>query len=367
MINMKRVSRKLVLSMILLILLLYYGYQNIYKSRITVHLDRNEIIQSNFDFIHEHWKEEKLSQLQAQESYTTITATSQFNYFLQLCHWVHQQWESSVPDPYPLSNAIDILADIRAQKTGGFCGQYAYVFADVLKSVGFFDVRYVELWGPMGQSHFSVEVWCDQYEKWIMLDPHQALYYELNDSGIPANAYEIRESLLNASFHVKEKPIHAQIPVKHYVSKNVYMNFAVSLRSDLLRHSTPLTIQDRFDMFLFYQDQHTKPSAFKQFGHVIPYRHITMRKEDIYYDCNYVRVEYTIDFSEPHVALEFFTDQSMANFQGFIVSEDQGKTWKSSPYQFQITGKREEYEIWVKPVNMFDRQGMTTKVYIQFH
>ncbi|GAK59710.1 hypothetical protein U27_06695 [Candidatus Vecturithrix granuli] len=364
--NKQHFLRILVLSIILCLLVAYYAYQKIYTSPITVSIEKNFVITSNFDFIHEHWKEEKLSQLRTQESYATITATTQFDYFLQLCHWVHQQWEWSEPDPYPLSNALDILADIRAKKTGGFCGQYAYVFADVLKSIGFFDVRYIELWSPTGKSHFSVEVWSDQYEKWIMLDPDQALYYELADSKIPANAYEIRESLLNPAFKVNERPVHAQTPIAHHVTKDVYANFAVSLRSDLLRHTKPLTVQDRFDMFLFYQDQHTQTSAFQQVGDKIPYRHITTRKEDIYYDCNRVRIEYSIDTSLPGVVLEFFTEQSMANFKGFIVSVDQGKTWKYSPYQYLLTGQHDEYEVWVRPVNMFDRHGITTKAYIRF-
>ncbi len=357
--------RVIVLGLILSLLIIYYVYREIGSTSIEVNIDRNFIIQSNFNFTYEHWKEEKLLQLREQEDYKDITSDNQFNYFLQLCNWVHQQWEHSNPDPYPLSNAIDILADIRSQKTGGFCGQYSYVLADVLKSLGFFAVRYVELWSNSGESHFVVEVWCDQYEKWVILDPDRNLYYELTAPELPANAYEIRNSLYTNS-EVRARNIETRSIIGEDSKKNLYANFAVSLRSDLFRHTKPLSIQDRFDMFLFFKDGSTDETVFKMFNNRLPYRHITTRKEDIYYDCNRVRIEYSISEAANQVFLEFYTDRSMANFKTFALSFDKGKTWKQIYYQIVLTDEFEEYELWVRPLNMFDRPGCITKAHIFF-
>jgi len=150
---------------------------------------------SNFDFVPEHWREPGLRQLRDGEDYRQITGQTQLELFRKLADWTHRQWTLSVPDPYPPSNAMDILREIRAGRTGGFCGQYAYVLADVLKSLGFFCVRYVELWQDSGRSHFVVEVWLDSSRKWIVLDPTDAVYYVLTASGQPAGALEIHRSL----------------------------------------------------------------------------------------------------------------------------------------------------------------------------
>ena len=330
---------------------------------VKVEIKKKEIIKSNYSFIHEHWQEDKLRQLRENENFVAIKAADQFQYFLKLCDWVHRQWERSIPDPYPLSNAIDILRDIRSKKTGGFCGQYAYVLGDVLKSLGFFNVRYVELWSNKGknQSHFVVEVWSDLYGKWVILDPDYNIYYEIKASGIPANAYEIRHSLFNGP-RVIPRPVGASQEIKEDRFSHLYANFAVSLRSDLMRHPKPLTVGDRFRMFLFFKDKNTNEFFY---GNSIPYIQVTERIEDLYYDCNTVRVSYTIDKDEGDIILTFFTDASMPNFKAFSISIDRGKTWMLlQGNQYRVKKSSQEVIILAAPVNMYGRPGCINTISI---
>jgi hypothetical protein len=360
-----RQFRLLILLLVLLVCVAIYFSGVMRPGQVKVEIKKKEVIKSNYSFIYEHWQEDKLKQLRENEDFTAITASDQFQYFLKLCDWVHRQWERSVPDPYPLSNAIDILRDIRSKKTGGFCGQYAYVLADVLKSLGFFNVRYVELWSnkEKNKSHFVVEVWSDLYGKWVILDPDYNIYYEVKESGIPANAYEIRHSLFGGP-----KVIPRSVPDSQEIKKDefshLYANFAVSLRSDLMRHPKPLTVGDRFRMFLFFKDENTNEFFF---GNSIPYIHVTQRKEDLYYDCNVVRVEYTIDKDEGDVILSFFTDASMPNFKAFSISSDRGKTWKLlRGNQYRVKKSRQAVVVLAAPVNMYDRPGCINTISIEF-
>jgi len=142
--------KHMLLAALILILLLAFGLWRTLQPDIRITVGFVSAPKSNFHFIPEHWKESKLRQLRDAEGFKDILHQGQLDLFLKLCDWTHRQWKTSVPDPYPLSNAIDILADIRSGKTGGFCGQYAYVLADVLKAMGFFAVRYVELWSGKG-------------------------------------------------------------------------------------------------------------------------------------------------------------------------------------------------------------------------
>lgn len=363
--NIPLSRRVWVLAGILLVCVIIYFSGVLAPTTVKVEIKRTKIVKSNYDFIYEHWKEEKLKQLRETEDFAKISESTQFKYFLGLCDWVHRQWLRSVPDPYPLSNALDILKDIRSGKTGGFCGQYAYVLADVLKSLGFFNVRYVELWSNKGknQSHFVVEVWSDRYEKWVILDPDYNLYYEIKSTGLPANAYEIRRSLFGGEA-VAARPIDSSQTIKKDEQVHFYANFAVSQRSDLLRHTKPLTIGDRFDMFLFFRDRNT--SDFYPAGG-IPYTHVTERIEDLYFDCNAARVEYTIDKGTQDVLLSFFTDGSMPNFKGFSVSKDLGKTWVELPgNRLRVKKSTAPVVFLLTPVNMYGKPGCLNTINIEF-
>jgi membrane-bound inhibitor of C-type lysozyme len=117
-------------------------------------------------------------------------------------------------------------------------------------------------------------------------------------------------------------------------------------------------------MFLFFKDQHSNNNIYQG---KIPYAHITTRLEDVYYDCNRVRVEYTIIEEENTILFKFFTDQSMAHFKNFLVSLDQGQQWQDSSGEYFLTkDKNKEVELWVTPVNMYGRPGVITGIHVSF-
>lgn len=317
---------------------------------------------SNFHFIPEHWQEPKLLLLREQEDFKSLGGRDQLDLLLNYCHWTHSQWPMSVPDPYPRSNAIDILADIRSGKTGGFCGQYAYVLADVLKSMGFFAVRYVELWSRDGESHFVVEAWSDQFAKWMVLDPAEDVYYAFRDSKRPASALEVREGLFVpgtvAAFSAGQ-PRSSRGDHKMHL----YANVAVSMRSDLMRLDKPPTVGDRLNSFVFFQDGREIARAF---AGRIPYAMVTNRADDINFDCNYVRVAARHDRAGKKIVLEFASEGSMFNFAHFAFTTDEGKTWKRCGGGLELALAERTASLWVAPVNAFGRFGRPTRVTFQY-
>jgi hypothetical protein len=322
-------------------------------------VENNTIVTSNYDFIHEHWREEKLGQLFQQENYKDLTAGDELSLFRIACDWTHRQWKEGYPDPYPLCNAIDILRDIRSGKTGGFCGQYAYVLADVLKSAGFYSVRYVELAREDGAGHFVVEAWSDDDRKWVVLDPYYNVTFRLVRSGRPANAGEIRESLFGGE-PVEAVPAGAAAAVDTAALVPTYRNFAVSLRSDLMRHPRPLGNLDRLDMFLFYRDARTG----KPYEKGIPYRSVTSRIEDVYYDRNRTRVE--TELHPDRVVLSFLTDASMANFMEFRVRREPAGSWSTAPQRLTVPRAAGVTTLWVAATNRFGRLGVPNRVDIRW-
>ena len=333
---------------------------------VTVDVDHNVIVRSNYDFIRESWREPKIAELARDEKIADIAAPDEFHRFLALTDWVHRQWPESNPDPYPPPNAIDILREIRGGKTGGFCGQYAYVLADVLKAAGFFSVRYVELWDSSGtdNSHFVVEAWSDQHAKWAVLDPDKNLWYAFKDTGLPASAGEVRASLYGG------KPVEARSAapggtVDPAESVPLYANFAVSKRSDLMRNATAPTVTDRFASFLFYKDANTKPFFRWQGKEIIPYETVTERWDDVYFDCNRVRVTHTVDPKSGNVLLDLFTDGSMANFWAFAASVNGGDWTTLADNRIVLGPGAGGTTIRVAPVNRNGRRGCVTTVTVR--
>jgi len=324
---------------------------------VTVH--DNSIVAGNFDFIHEHWTEENLRALQREEDFSTLQAASQFDLFLKGCDWTHRQWEEGRPDPYPLCNARAILQDIRSGKTGGFCAQYAYVLADVLKASGFFSVRYVEIVRADGEGHFVVESWSDEFRKWVVLDPYHNVWFRYVDSGEPAGALEIRDSLFGGT-PVEAVAVDGGGPVDTPPLAAFYRNVAVSLRSDLMRHSRPLSTRDRLGTFLFFRD--ARSGAPYEEG--IPYENVTERVEDINYDRNRARVEYLVE--EDSIAFSFHTDGTMANFREFMIRKSSAGNWEPSPSTITLDRADGVDSFAVMPVNQYNRDGVPTKVEIRW-
>ena len=100
--------------------------------------------------------------------------------FYALQNWTHNQWQTSEPNPYPIWNANVILAEIRAGKTGGFCGQYSQVLSQALTSFGY-SCRYLWL-----KNHFALEVYSNSLNKWIALDPLRNAIYKKGDKVLSA-------------------------------------------------------------------------------------------------------------------------------------------------------------------------------------
>lgn len=317
---------------------------------------------SSFHFIPEHWQEPRLRQLREGEDFKSLGGRDQLDLLLNYCHWTHRQWPMSVPDPYPRSNAIDILADIRSGKTGGFCGQYAYVLADVLKSMGFFAVRYVELWSREGESHFVVEAWSDQFAKWLVLDPAEDVYYAFQDSRRPASALEVRAGLFTPGTVAAFSAAPPRTGRGNH-KMHLYANVAVSMRSDLMRLDKPPTVGDRFNSFVFFHDGRDVSRAF---AGRIPYALVTSRADDINFDCNYVRVDARHDREREKIVLEFASEGSMFNFAHFAFTTDEGKTWTRCGNGLELALAERVASLQVAPVNALGRFGRPTRVTFRY-
>lgn len=166
---------------------------------------------------------------------------NEFEKILLVKSWVNKQLKSTgPPTSYPPWNAAVILDWVRKNKTQVLCGHYAVVFAQILTGLGI-PARYIDLSSEDNQGHFVVEVWSQDYSKWVLMDPYGDEYYQLD--GIPLNALSLHLAFVNDNVEniqiIKGKEIRK---VGKAEQLKLFYNFDIVLRNNHL--SNPVNIFD---------------------------------------------------------------------------------------------------------------------------
>lgn len=145
----------------------------------------------------EHSAAPRLAQLRAREQLDAVIAgaANEFDAILKLRDWVAAQFPHTEPDPYPAWDAMIVLDEIRAGHTGGFCAQFSQVLLQSLAALGV-PARYLEIGSrdnPL--AHFPIEVWSNDFDKWVLIDADFILHYERN--GVPLSAAEVHDAYVS--------------------------------------------------------------------------------------------------------------------------------------------------------------------------
>ncbi len=309
---------------------------------------------SNYQFTYEHWMEPKVWTLRKQENLDSVIegCKTDVEIFERLTMWSRRQFQPGNPDPYPMSNGVDILKDIRSGKTGGFCGQYTYLLADALKSFGFFDVRYVELWRDPQSSHFLLEAWSNQFGRWILLDPLYSATVSNKQKQLQS-AWEVhaavaagKESSLKLNWLASESEVPRLLDSDYF---SLYRLVAVSLRNDLAAADHPWTIKERERDFLAIQSPFLKG----------PYHNQSNRMADFQAQKNICSIQTKIGKDGTDVNLS--NAGTCAHFDYFEVKTD-SENWKQVPAQFVLKNKFK----WIqcRTVNKMGIRGVIAKMEI---
>jgi hypothetical protein len=293
-----------------------------------------DILTSNYLFTYENWNEPRVWDLRRQENLdqTIQGLTQDRQIFEALTAWARLQFEPGFPDPYPLSNGLSILEDIRNKKTEGFCGQYAYLLADALKSFGFFDVRYVEIAQDEKTSHFLLQAWDNQTARWMLLDPLYASIV-VNRNGEPQDAWDVHAAVKKGlASDLKRMWLTPETKVPRSDDKNyfaLYSHTAVSLRNNLASMDHPWTIRERLRDFLLVEDG---PSG----GSSPPYQNRSSRVADFKESRNQCWIELR---ERDGGDLVHLTNQgTCAHFDYFEIKMDQDP-WIKVPEEFILKKK----------------------------
>jgi hypothetical protein len=337
-----------------------------------VALENGELPSGQFAFQYERDIDGRFAALRAQERLDEVIkgATTEFEQFLRLMDWTNSQWDVGVPDPYPPWNVLTILHDIRQGRTGGFCAQYAVVFAQSCLALGC-QARYidlVDLFGDGRRTHFTVEVWSNDYQKWVIMDPSYNVYYQRD--GIPLNVLDLHLALWNNMWHdIQLVQGRSSRGLKVTDLKSMiedYRYFALDLRNDHLSHPQRIWVRnggglDWSDRYDYYEVYSTAPIPVDP-GYTAPKN--SENREDFYWPVNATHMTLTMGVNPRDVVVELKT--YTPNFRTFMVKRRNGE-WVPTPEKFQWHVGPGINDIEVKAVNHMGVAGSPARARVEVH
>jgi len=216
-----------------------------------VGLKNGEFVVMRYRFFDESADLPRLQLLRKREKLDQVIAPgkTQFEKFVLLRKWVHDQWKNQGRFYYPPWDALEILDLARQHQNYGFCGQYSIVFAQACLSLGL-HARYINL------GHFLTAVWSDEYNRWVVMDPTNDLHYERD--GLPLRGRE----LADAAWHDQAQGIFAvgsdgsRTPVTGE-GLRPWRNYAIIMRNNHLTKPVVVRRQGRLEP-LVHQDDYRK-------------------------------------------------------------------------------------------------------------
>jgi len=169
-----------------------------FRSVVSTH---HPVIRSSFPFAYENPQFDRLRQFRARMKLDGVVgdARTEFEKMLRIKGWVAKQWNWHLLKPE--QDIIEWDADKimtpgpGGKIEGGFCLHYAIVLMQALQSFGF-PARIVSVDYSIWSGHEVVEVWSNQFGKWIFLDANFDTYFADQATGVPMNALEMHEFFL---------------------------------------------------------------------------------------------------------------------------------------------------------------------------
>jgi len=218
-----------------------------------------DIVRSSIPFTYEPLDHPTLAEFRRQSKLDEVAAgaNTEFELIQRLAAWSARQWDKGhLSEIYPAWNVLAILEPYRDGKpTGGFCQQYNLVFLQACESFGLCG-RAVSL-GPgdhglkIRGGHEVVEIWSNEFRKWIYVDGNMAWYFVDDATDVPLSLWELRERQLQAVVSPNGPPdrstriVHLGTPRLDWQGLGDWPPFAelrLIPRSDFLSESAPLPL-----------------------------------------------------------------------------------------------------------------------------
>ena len=219
-----------------------------------------EIVRTSIPFRYEPFTDPRLKELRTRYHLDEVvgSAKTDLEVISKLAAWSSRNWpwqQWHLDQFYPSWDALDILRKLPDGKpVGGFCQQYDVVFLQACESFGFvgrdISIDSGNLGRPTVVGHEPMEIWSNQFHKWIWIDGTAAYYPEDPAAHTPLSLYEVRQRQLRVLRGQQPKPMRiVQIvdSVLKWRGLDVDMSFAemrLIPRSNFLEQKYPIPLNN---------------------------------------------------------------------------------------------------------------------------
>jgi len=331
------------------------------------------IVRSSIQFVYEPFDHPRLKEYRSTQKLDEVVsgARDELQLISALAKWSATRWEKGhLKDIYPSWDALDILKPHADGKPiGGFCQQYNLVFLQACESFGI-PGRAVSIGGGdhsnrIKGGHEVVELWSNQFKKWIYVDGNMAWYAVDEKTGTPHSLLELRDRQAKA-LKDEEAPATKFVELleggKRWTSLLEWPTFQemrMIPRSNFLAEKAPLPLNQGMRGW-FWTGHHVwtdedAPAA-------LIYGQRVAERNNWNWTLNQAHL--TLEASTTEGALHIHVDTETPGFDTFLASIDGGEfkpvaadfTWKLKPGKNRLE---------VRPRNIAGRDGISSVVVVE--
>ena len=160
-------------------------------NRVIIDSDQPEVVEERFGFTFEDMSSPKVTWLQGFTLPIINGLESQWDRYTALRAWVREQIPYIDPVMQSEWDAQKILRAVWNNPSVGFiCDAFAATYVSACVSVGL-NARMIHLGDDRDFGHYATEVWSDDHQKWVFMDPLYNWHFTLD--GLPLSAVELHD------------------------------------------------------------------------------------------------------------------------------------------------------------------------------
>ena len=344
--------------------------------------EHNErIVRTSIPFEYEPLDHPHLKQLRQQYNLDEVVkgAKGELELMLRLAQWAcnYWDWPNHITEEYPPWDALEILKPYKdGTPTGGFCQQFNLVFLQACESFGF-NGRAISIsqgrWQEKctGGGHEVVELWSNEWKKWVYVDGALAWYIVDPQTGTPLSMWELRRRQLPTLRGQAVSPVQV-IDAKRTRNKqfvwnglageplNWYLELRMVPRSNFLQEKSPLPLNQGTEEWTWtghYVWTDPEVPAGLVFGNRVA------KHSDFEWTLN--QAHYVLEPTPEPGRFRVHLDTETPSFDTFLAEIDgsekkrvaSGFTWRLHPGKNQLR---------VAPRNVAGREGIASWVTLQY-
>lgn len=341
----------------------------------TTDAHNEEVVRTSVPFAYEPFGHPRLKELRARHRLDDVVsgAKTELELIERLARWSARQWEKGhLREAYPPWDALKILEPHRdGTPVGGFCQQYNVVFLQACESFGI-PGRAVSI-GPgdhgggiKGGGHEVVEVWSNQFGKWVYVDGNMAWYAVDAGGGAPLSLWELRRRQVRAVAGKAFDPIRVVELAegrKRWTSLTdwpPFLELRLVPRSTFLEAPAPLPLNQGMRGW-FWTGHHAWTDA--DYPASLLYGHRVGSRRNWEWTLN--QAHYTLEAAGTAGEVRVHLDTQTPGFDTFLAAIDGGRAEPvTSGFVWKLRPGKNRLE--VRPRNTAGREGLSSRVTVEY-